>query len=307
MNQNFGQMGIISTSGRSVYNALQVRLKQSINTPAPGVKSLNWNVNYSLSRFNAMSSDQDASLVNAGDNVDLNRFYGPTNLDRTHMLALSGAVQFRGGLQLSWLSRIYSALPATLTVPVTCACPAEVFLTDLTGDGSGGDVLPGTNLGSFGRGVSAGNLNSVISAFDSNSAGKLTPASQTLVNAGLFTPAQLQSLGASVPSIPLAPKGQVGIDNFMANDVRVSWPFHIGRFERLKLEPSIDVFNIINKANFDPPNGLNTFTLRGALSGTPGTLNGTTYSERTNRYGLGSGVFSQGIARAVQFGLRIEF
>jgi len=76
--------------------------------------------------------------VNAADNVDLNRFYGPTNLDRTHMLALSGAVQFRGGLQLSWLSRIYSALPATLTVPVTCACPAEVFITDLTGDGSGG-------------------------------------------------------------------------------------------------------------------------------------------------------------------------
>lgn len=307
LNQNFGQMGIISTSGRSVYNALQVRLKQSINTPAPGVRSLNWNVNYSLSRFNAMSSDQDASLVNAADNVDLNRFYGPTNLDRTHMLALSGSAQFRGGLQFSWLSRIYSALPATLTVPVTCACPAEVFLTDLTGDGSGGDVLPGTNLGSFGRGVSAGNLNRVISAFDSNSAGKLTPAAQTLVNAGLFTPAQLQALGASVPSIPLAPKGQVGIDNFMANDVRVSWPFHIGRFERLKLEPSIDIFNIINKANFDPPNGLNTFTLRGALSGTPGSLNGTTYSERTNRYGLGSGVFSQGIARAIQFGLRIEF
>jgi len=307
LNQNFGQMGIISTTGRSVYNALQLRLRQSINAPAPGFRSLNWSANYSLSRFNAMSSDQDASLVNAADNVDLNRFYGPTNLDRTQMLALSGTAQFRGGLQLSWLSRIYSALPATLTVPVTCACPAEIFLTDLTGDGSGGDVLPGTNLGSFGRDVSPGNLNRVISAFDSNSAGTLTPAAQTLVGAGLFTAAQLQALGATVPSIPLAPKGQVGIDNFMANDVRVSWPFHVGEFERLKLEPSIDIFNVINKANFDPPNGLNTFTLRGALSGTPGSLNGTTYADRTNRYGLGSGVFSQGIARAIQFGLRVEF
>jgi hypothetical protein len=307
LNQNFGQMGIISTTGRSVYNALQVRLKQTINTPAPWVRSLNWNVNYSLSRFNAMSSDQDASLVNVADNVDLNRFYGPTNLDRTHMLALSGSAQFRGGLQLSWLSRIYSALPATLTVPVTCACPAEIFLTDLTGDGSGGDVLPGTNLGSFGHGVNTGNLNRVISNFDSKSAGTLTPASQTLASTGLFTPTQLQELGAVVPSIPQAPKGQVGIDNFIANDLRISWPFHIGRFERVSLVPSIDVFNVVNKANFDPPNGLNTFTLRGALSGTPGTLNGTTYSERTNRYGLGSGVFSQGIARAIQFGLRVEF
>ena len=307
LNQNFGQMGIISTTGRSVYNALQVRLKQTINTPLRGVRAVNWNVNYSLSRFNAMSSDQDASLVNAGDNIDLNRFYGPTNLDRTHMLALSGMAQFRGGLQLSWLARVYSALPATLTMPVTCACPAEVFLTDVTGDGSGGDVLPGTNLGSFGRSVSLGNLNRVISAFDSNSAGTLTPAGQKLVSAGLFTSDQLQSLGATVPSIPLAPPGQVGLDNFIANDLRVSWPFHIGRFERFKVEPSIDVFNVVNKANFDPPNGLNTFTLRGALSGTPGSLNGTTYSERTNRYGLGSGVFSQGIARAIQFGLRVEF
>jgi hypothetical protein len=128
-----------------------------------------------------------------------------------------------------------------------------------------------------------------------------------LVNAGLFTPTQLQELGAVVPSIPLAPKGQVGLDNFIANDLRVSWPFHIGRLESLNIIPSIDIFNVVNKANFDPPNGLNTFTLRGALSGTPGSLNGTTYSERTNRYGLGSGVFSQGIARAIQFGLRVEF
>ncbi len=307
LNQTFGQMGIISTSGRSVYNALQVRLKQTVNAPARGVRSLTWSANYSLSRFNAMSSDQDASLVNAADNVDLHRFYGPNNLDRTHMLAFSGSVQFRGGLQLSWLSRIYSALPATLTVPITCACPAEVFLTDLTGDGSGGDVLPGTNLGSFGRGVSVSNLNRVISTFNSNSAGKLTPAAQTLVNAALFTPTQLQALGAVVPSIPLAPKGQVGLDNFIADDLRLSWPFHIGRFERLNLVPSIDIFNVVNKANFDPPNGLNTSTLRGALSGTPGTLNGTTSAERTNRYGLGSGVFSQGIARAIQFGLRVEF
>jgi len=307
LNPNFGQMGIISTNGRSVYNALQFRLKQTIARPIPGVTSLNWDVNYNLSRFNAMSSDQDASLVNVADNINVNGYYGPTNLDRTHMVTLSGTAQFRGGLQLSWLSRIYSALPATLTLPVSCSCPAEIFLTDLTGDGSGGDVLPGTNLGSFGRGVNAGNLNQFISSFNSNTAGKLTPAGQALVGAGLFTSTQLQKLGAVVPSIPLAPQGEVGLDNFVADDLRVSWPFHIGHWERLSLTPSVDVFNVVNKANFDPPNGLNTSTLRGALSGTPGSLNGTTYANRTNRYGLGSGVFSQGIARALQFGLRIEF
>lgn len=307
LNPNFGQMGIISTNGRSVYNALQIRLRQAIQAPAPGLKSLNWSVGYNLSRFNAMSPDQDASLVNVADNINLSKYYGPNNLDRTHMLTLSGTAQFRGGFELSWLSRVYSALPATLTVPVSCACPAEIFLTDLTGDGTGGDVLPGTNLGSFGHGVNTGNLNSLISRFNSSTAGTLTPAGQALVNAGLFTSSQLTQLGAVVPSIPLAPKGQVGLDNFIADDLRLSWPIHPPHFERLSLIPSIDIFNVVNKANFDPPNGLNTSTLRGSLSGTPGSLNGTTYAERTNRYGLGSGAFSQGIPRAVQFGLRIEF
>src|SRR5208337_5107268 len=110
--------------------------------------------------------------------------------------------------ELSWLSRIYSALPATLTLPVSCACPAEIFLTDLTGDGSGGDILPGTNVGSFGHGVNPGNLNQAISAFDSRTAGTLTPAGQALVTSGLFTPAQLTKLGAVVPAIPLAPRGE---------------------------------------------------------------------------------------------------
>jgi hypothetical protein len=154
--------------------------------------------------------------------------------------------------------------------------------------------------------VSTGNLNGVISNFNSTTAGNLTPAGQALVSAGLFSTTQLKELGAVVPSIPLAPKGEVGLDNFIADDLRFSWPFH-PRWERLRVVPSIDIFNVINKANFDPPNGLNTSTLRGALSGTPGSLNGTTYAERTNRYGLGSGAFSQGIPRAVQFGLRFDF
>jgi hypothetical protein len=307
LNANFGQMGIISTNGRSVYNALQIRLRQAIQAPAHGVKSLNWSAGYNLSRFNSMSPDQDASLVNVADNINLNKYYGPNNLDRKHMLTLSGTAQFRGGLEISWLGRVYSALPATLTLPVTCACPAEIFMTDLTGDGSGGDVLPGTNLGSFGHGVNPGNLNNVISKFNSVTAGTLTPAGQALVTTGLFSSAQLTQLGGVVPAIPLAPKGQVGLDNFIANDLRFSWPIHAPRFERVRLIPSIDIFNVVNKANFDPPNGLNTSTLRGALSGTQGTLNGTTYAERTNRYGLGSGAFSQGIPRAVQFGLRIDF
>jgi len=80
---------------------------------------------------------------------------------------------------------------------------------------------------------------------------------------------------------------------------------HLG--EHFQLLPTVDIFNFVNKPNFDPPTGLNTSALRGSLDGTPGSVNGTTYADRTNRYGLGSGAFSQGIPRALQFGLRVEF
>jgi len=167
--------------------------------------------------------------------------------------------------------------------------------------------VPGTNLGSFGHGVNTNNLNNLLTHFNTTTAGTFTPAGQALVNANLFTPGQMQQLGAVVPGIPMAPQGEVGIDNFIADDLRLSWPIHVPRYERVSLIPSVDIFNVVNKANFDPPNGLNTSTLRGALSGTQGSLNGTTYAERSNRYGLGSGAFSQGIPRAIQFGLRINF
>jgi Carboxypeptidase regulatory-like domain/TonB-dependent Receptor Plug Domain len=311
LNPNFGQMGTITTTGRSNYNAFQFRVRQDTRQPIAGVNSLNWQVSYNLSRFLAMSPDQDASLVNVADNANPTEFYGPTNLDRTHMISAAGTATFRGGLQLAWIARINTRLPVTLTQPYACDCPAEIFLTDVTGDGSGGDILPGTNIGSYGRSVSPGQLNQTISNFNANTAGTLTPAGRALVNANLLTSSELSALGATVPKLPLAPQGEVALDYFLANDLRVSWPLKPGKLlrlpESLALLPTVEIFNVVNKANFDPPTGLNTSTLRGSLDGTPGSVNGTTYLERTNRYGLGSGVFSQGIPRAVQFGLRVDF
>ena len=307
---SFGQVGTISTIGRSNYNALQLRVRQTVQAPIRGVKTLSWLANYNLSRFNAMSSDQDASLVNVADNAHPNQYYGPTNMDRTHMISVSGTITLPTGLEITVLSRINSRLPVTLTQPLGCSCAAEIFLSDITGDGSGGDVLPGTNLGSFGRSVHPGDLNKVIAKFNGSSAGKLTPAGNALVSAGLVTSNQMQALGAMIPTIPLAPAGQVGLDYFLADDFRLAWPLPVGRLfgmQTLQLLPTVDVFNLVNKPNFDPPTGLNTSTLRGSLDGSVGSVNGTTYANRNNRYGLGSGVFSQGIPRALQFGLRLNF
>jgi len=242
------------------------------------------------------------------------KYFGPNALDRTHMFSFSGTFEFRGGLKLSAIARINTALSTTLTVPLQCACPAEIFYTDLTGDGTGGDVLPGTKLGAFGRSIKAGDLNSLIGSFNRATGGTLTPAGQALVNFGLFTVRQLQSLGAAVPLIPPAPAGQVGLDNFVANDLMLSYSFRPGRIwkrlgEDTSLEPTISIYNVTNKANFDPPAGFITSPIRGTLEGTPGTVNGTTGATRpaSDRYGLGTGVFSQGVPRAIEIGMRLSF
>lgn len=307
---NFGQVGTISMIGRSNYNALQFRLRQNLNNPFRGVRRMFWMANWNLSRFNSTSSDQDF-YRSATDNLNYLKWYGPNNLDRTRMITFATTIDFPAGWRVSWLSRFNSALPATLTVPFACQCPAEIFLTDFTGDGTGSDVLPGTNLGAFGRSVKVGDLNNAISKYNSSVAGTLTPASQALVSAGLFTADQLVALGAVAPSVPQAPSGQVGLDSFVAGDFRVSWRLRPSRFwnfrESLIIEPTMDIFNLFNIANYDPPNGLTTHTLSGALDGTPGSVNGTTQADRTNRYGLGSGVFSVGLPRSFQFGVRVTF
>ena len=310
-----GQIMLSNTIGRSVYNALQIRVKDDVAHPFPGARRMSLQANYNLSRFESTQPDQDVVYnQNAHDNVNPLKYFGPNALDRTHMFSFSGTFEFRGGLRLSAIARINTALSTTLTVPLQCACPAEIFYTDLTGDGTGGDVLPGTKLGAFGRSIKAGDLNGLIGSFNRASAGTLTPAGQALVSAGLLTARQLQGLGAVVPLIPPAPAHQVGLDSFVANDIRLSYAFRPGRIwkrlgEDTSLEPTIDIYNVANRANFDPPAGFITSPLRGTLEGIPGTVNGTTGATRpaSDRYGFGTGVFSQGVPRAIEIGMRLSF
>jgi hypothetical protein len=71
----------------------------------------------------------------------------------------------------------------------------------------------------------------------------------------------------------------------------------------VRIQPMIEVFNLFNFANFDPPGA----RLGAFLDGSPGSINGTTPGLRNNRYGLGSGSFAPGIPRSFQLGLRLEF
>jgi hypothetical protein len=145
-------------------------------------------------------------------------------------------------------------------------------------------------------------LNRLIDRYNQTQAGQLTPHGKALVEAGLFSEAQLKSLGAVSPVVACAPEGQVGLDSFVTTDVRLSRPFKL-KNESVTIEPAIEWFNVFNVANYDiPGNVLGPF-----LNAQPGSINGTTVAYRPNRAGYGSGSFALGIPRAWQFALRVSF
>ncbi|MBZ5689856.1 MAG: hypothetical protein LAP86_33090 [Acidobacteriia bacterium] len=61
---------------------------------------------------------------------------------------------------------------------------------------------------------------------------------------------------------------------------------------------------MFNFANFDLPGT----ALNGLLTGAAGQINGTTHaSQNVDRVGVGSGAYSLGAPRQIEFGLRLMF
>jgi hypothetical protein len=315
--------------GRSVYQGLQTKLTQNLQRPFRGVRALNFQVSYALSRFensggsfsngpvNPATSDQDIG-PSALDNANASRYFGPAVLDRTHQLSFGGYADLPAGFQLSLISHFWSPLSTSLVVPNTNLGPGEIFRTDFTGDGTVGDLVPGTRVGSFDRGIDASNINRVLTNYNNKVALNLTPAGQVLLHNGLFTAAQLgvgnslcynnpnnlpvNSLCAVAPPLPPAPRGQVNLSWLRALDLKLAWSHSV--HERITIQPSVGFYNLFNFANFDLPGN----ALNGLLTGAAGQINGTTrVDHNVDRVGVGTGVYSLGAPRQIEFGLRLTF
>ena len=313
VNPNVGMNQMFFPIGRSVYSGMQVGLRSDLKHPMPGVRNLNLQVGYALARYEATALDTDF-ITGATDFADTSKFFGPNGLDRTHQLTVGTVMDLPLGLRFSTLTHWATALPVTLTLP-----SGSIFTNDIIGDDSfggntnarPGDPLPGTNLGSFGRSIKVGDLNKVISNFNQNVAGGLTPAGQSLVSAGLFSQAQLTALGAVIPTIPLAPPGQVGVSPMYATDIHLSLRLHPNKLwhglsEQFVIAPEAAIYNVFNRQNWDAPGAV----IRGILDGSEGSLDGTTAhgaSPRTNLVSLGSGTFGYGAPRQAEFGAKITF
>jgi len=319
-NPNVGENQMLFPIGRSVYNGLQISLKSQLDHPMRGINHADLTISYSLSKFESLVGDQDF-INNATDFNSPLKFFGPNGLDRKHQLSAGGYFDMPFTTRLGFISHYYSALPQTLAVPVG-ATTGAIFQSDLTGDGTIGDVLPGTNIGSFGRGISAGDLNNVINNFNSKFAGQPTPAGQALIAAGLFTQAQLAALGGVIQPIADAPPHNVGLNSFFTFDLTLGWRIKpLRRWENLVFQPQVAFYNLFNKQNYDAPGNI-LGGATGQLNGQVGSVNGTTAHDqagcnpvtapqlctgRTNLIGLGSGVFSLGAPRSLEFGFKVTF
>lgn len=319
LNSNQNQAYFLKPIGRSVYNALQMKLAENVNKPFRGVKAMNFQVAYSLSNFSntggqqltgtPSDSDQDFVLT-AADNNNPGRYYGPALLDRTHQISFGGYTDVPGGFRLGLIAHFYSPLSSAIVAP-NFGDVGEIYRTDFTGDGTTGDPVPGTHLGQFDRGTDASSLNALINRYNTTVAGQPTPAGNVLIQNSLMTASQLALLGNVAqgiapgvsPTIDLAPAGQVNFSWLRALDLKLTWR-HTFK-EWLTIEPSVGFYNLPNFSNFNlPPN-----TMNGILFGAGnGSINGTTKADNEAfRVGNGTGVYGLGAQRQIEFGLRLVF
>jgi hypothetical protein len=309
-------------SGSSRYEGIHLAYRgSSFVNPERYVRRFDIAILYTLSRYRSNlaepnGSGGDYSTLNVAE--DYNRphlgYWGDAGLDRTHQFTFAPTAELSHGIKLSMITHLGSPLPLSAYIPQQDGggVAGEIFRSDITGDGTVGDLLPATVIGSTGK-YGHTDLTKAISYYNSTYAGKLTPAGQALVNSNLFSGQQLIALGAFSPLVQGLPANAATATWLKTMDLRLSWPQHVG--EHTVVEPVFSVFNVFNWANFGGPGN----QLNGVLDGAPGTsLNnsssgghcGTSASictERLDRVLPGSGTYANGAPRQMEFGVRITF
>lgn len=207
---------------------------------------------YALSRNSGANAGTGFNLENWRQNV------GPTGNDLRHILNVAGAQRLPWHVELGF-NFSYAGTP-----PFS----ALVGGIDFNGDGTTGDLLPGTTVNAFNRGMGRADLERLVTQFNQTYAGaKDAP-------------------GTTIPRLTL-PAGYAFGDNFHALDLRLSWSFAVRR--RVQASLVGEVFNLYNARN---------------LSGYSGDLTSAAFGQPTSQ---ATQVFGSGGPRSLQLALRMSF
>ena len=308
-----GVLDMLNPVGRSVYNGLQIKLVENIKKPLPGVKYANFQFSYSLSKFVSQVQDQD--FINLATNNDNPlQFTGPNSLDRKHQISFGGTLMLPWYTQLSIIGHFYSPLPQNILLPELTS-GGEIFATDWLGSGLGSNAaalpVPGTQIGDFMRNVNASSLQNVINTYNSKFAGTLTPAGQQLVTNNVLSSADMTALGWVMPSLNSVTPGALNFPWLKSFDLGMAWPIPLLKDGRLKITPSVNVFNLFNFHNaFLPGNLPQANLLPGSGTGlASNVIGGVTSGTSLTPFlaSFQSGTYALGAPRQFEFGLKIDF
>jgi hypothetical protein len=325
VNPNVGVGEFNEPLGRSVYGGLQMSYKQHIGARVPGLASMDLIASYTLSKFAGTGgSDQNFSPL-AFDFRNPTAFSGPTLLDRRNQIKFGFDAQVvKWGPRFSVIGNFGSPVPTTLTLLSAGGTTQAggIFETDLTGDGTVGDLFPVSNgktvgqPGQYDRSVGAAGLQNAINSWNNTQANSATPAGLALIDAGLFSLTQLQEIQAVKPFVAPEQAGQLNNPWYKEVSMVLAWPIKIR--EGISLEPSFSAYNVFNNSNFARQTGILTDgfgAIPDPLDNPAGSVQNTNLtgaktvgsSRESLRIGTGSGVFAQGAPRQLEFGLKLNF
>jgi hypothetical protein len=233
-------------SGRATYQGLLVRADKRLSHRWQFLGSYAYSSN--VGNNGGSGFNLDNPLAN----------YGPLDRDFRHILNLSGLVQLPKKFELGFF------------VTYNSKAPFSAFLSglDLNGDGTTGDLLPGTKVNQFNRGLGKGDLVRLVNDFNTNLAGKK------------------DALGRPIFPITLPATFDFG-GRLWTHDLRLSREFVFR--ERWQLTLIGEVFNLFNVAN---------------LSGYSGDLLSPGFGQPTSR---ATQVFGSGGPRSFQLAARVSF
>jgi hypothetical protein len=247
-----GPFEVIEGSGKEDYKGLLLKLERRFTN------RYQFTASYAYSRTRGFDYD-----------LDLNNPFalsGFGSADRPHIFSFSGVAELPLGFRAGLIMTLESGAPMTVKLP-----GGTSLGSDLNGDGTSNDVLPGTSFNTGNRDISASDLRQLIDQYNAQFAGKPSP------RGGLANP---------FPTLALPSNFDLG-DSFQSTEVRLSKEFNIIA-ERLKLELSGEVFNLFNTSN--------KLRFRGDLDGTFGQA----AEKASPTFGLGG-------PRVFQIGGRIKF